>query len=455
MAWHRIDAETATVVAGAAATPAERQLAKTGQGRLWLWFGLGIFVTIGVSSMLLAQSRPEPSTPDEALTRRLELLLRSMRIARERHVLKPDNQQLLNGAIRGLLDKLDPEAVLYTPEDLGKAQVAGAHLAFSTGITVQRLAIPPRGTGPAYRITGTSDGSPAARAGLRAGDLIAQIDGIPTAGISAADIRAKSLESRDAGFVELSIIRGPTGPALDIALEREPRQAPNNSLIRMPDGTALLRIAAFNAKFRIGSERNDFSLNLAPIGDALAVIIDLRDLGGGTRDDAIAFADAFLETGTIVTLESRAGKGSQSFKARTGDVARGKPVAILVNGGTSQAAEIVAAALQANKRAMLFGTQTAGRGSDYRVFDLGNGRGSILLKAERYISPAGHNLDKSGIKPDVEIKQGKDPALSACREIDRPGEGADGQCERRPVAHDATLQAALAHVSGQAKTAKP
>ena len=131
-----------------------------------------------------------------------------------------------------------------------------------------------------------------------------------------------------------------------------------------------------------------------------------------------------------------------------------KPIVVLINAGTALQGEIVAAALQENKRATLFGAPTAGLGYTPSFVALPGDQGALYLRTERYLSPTGRPLDKAGIKPDIEIKAAKDDA-AACREIDKPADNGDGQCERRPVSEDAVLQAALAHLSGLAAVASP
>ena len=218
-------------------------------------------------------------------------------------------------------------------------------------------------------------------------------------------------------------------------------------------GLLLLRgrfgpVAASDIELSVGAALR--SANAALSG----LILDLRDTSGGSIDQAIQIADAFLEAGIITTLETR-GAAAITHRARSGDIAGGKPIVVLINAGTTSAAEILAAALQDNKRATLIGSKSAGLGSTSTFVPLAGNRGAIRMKTGRYLTPSGRPLDKSGIKPDIEIKPAKDDAASACREVDMPAENGDGQCERRPVRDDPVLQAAIAHLTGLAASAKP
>ena len=398
-----------------------------------------------------AEAPPSADAAEKALTPRLRQMLQVMKIARDRHLLRPENPQMIEGAVRGMLARLDPEAELYTPEDLRRTQVPATQL-LTVGIVVKRLAMPPRSTGPAFRIVGTRDGSPAARAGLRAGDLIARIDGVPTADLLLLDLAVDRL-SGTAGFVELSILRGSPGQPIDVILPREAETSQAVSLSTMPGGVVVLRVGNLNA----GAARQlEQQLNaaLAPLGkDFRGLVLDLRDTPAGLADEAIGVADAFLETGAITTKESRS-TAAEPVQARPGDISGGKPIAVLINAGTAKAGEIVAAALHENKRATLFGGPTAGLGYTPSLVPLPNNQGALYLRTEHYLSPSGRPLDKAGIKPDIEIKAAKDDA-AACREVDKPADDGEGQCVRKPGSEDAVLQAALAHLSGLAAAAQP
>lgn len=404
---------------------------------------------------LSAQTQSPDDAAEAALTPRLKQMLNVMRIARSRHLLKPENPEMIDGAIRGLLARLDPDAELYMPADMARmgATARARSNSNSIGIDVRKLAMPPRSTGPAYRIVGTADGSPAARAGLREGDLVARIDGIPTAELLSADLGFDK-RPRNRGAFEFSIVRGPSNVPIEIVLGPEARRSDAVVATPLPMGLLLLRVGQFDAEMTAGLKRWLEPTQATLDAPLRGLILDLRDISAGLIDQSIGTADLFLDTGIIVTLETRSA-AAIPYPAKPGDIIAGKPIVVLINAGTAGAAEILAAALQDNKRATLIGSKSAGLGSVSSFVSLPGNRGAIRMKTGRYLSPSGRPLDKAGIKPDIEIKPAATDAAAACREVDKPADDGDGQCERRAVADDTVMQAAIAYLSAISTATKP
>ena len=410
-----------------------------------------------------ASSQQPPQDPAEAaLTPRLKSMLQAMKIARERHFLKPENPQLLEGAIRGLLTRLDPEAELMTAADMRSLQV-GSGARYDLGLTVRRLAVAQRDVAPGYRVVSARDGSPAARAGLRAGDLVSHVDGVPSSEIPRSKL-ATMLAASDAGFLALRVLRQPGSVPVDLLLQRELVRPPGVEIKLLGSGIAHIRVSELD-----DTAAQKLSRGMTAAHDALGdrfsgVILDLRDTAGGLLDPAVAVADAFLDAGTIGTVEGRSPSAKASttpktYQARSGDIAKGKPIVVLINAGTARSGEVLAAALKDNGRATLLGTPSQGLAGVQSFVMLGaNGnRGVLFMTTERYLAPSGAPINKGGVKPDKTVPAV--PALPAvatevtCRDGDRPETDGAGQCVRRSLAEDAVLRAALDHLHGASAAA--
>jgi carboxyl-terminal processing protease len=198
---------------------------------------------------------------------------------------------------------------------------------------------------------------------------------------------------------------------------------------------AYIRISAFNEKtsHEIKKTLNQLSTQ-AGIKSVKGYIIDLRNNPGGLLDQAIFVSDAFLETGEIVSTRGRKAEETQLFIARPGDLAKGKPIIVLINGGSASASEIVAGALQDHKRATIIGTRSFGKGSVQTIIPLGPGNGALRLTTARYFTPSGRSIQAKGITPDIEVLQAVPEEINA--RIDLRGESslrghlkADGQEE--------------------------
>jgi len=198
---------------------------------------------------------------------------------------------------------------------------------------------------------------------------------------------------------------------------------------------AYIRISAFNEKTtdEIKKALNQLSTQIS-IKNLKGYVVDLRNNPGGLLDEAISVSDAFLEAGEIVSTRGRKAEETQRFIAQPGDLARGKPIIVLINGGSASASEIVAGALQDHKRAIIIGTRSFGKGSVQTIIPLGPGNGALRLTTARYYTPSGRSIQAKGITPDIEVQQDVPEEIKA--RIDLRGESslrghlkADGQEE--------------------------
>lgn len=396
---------------------------------------------VAQSKPLPPASKPAPPLSEAQFTSRLEAMLKAMKAARERHVLKPETPQLIDGAIRGLLAKLDPEAEIVAEKDIP----TGSGSVLSTGLSLRRLAVAPRQQTPGYRVVSARDGSPAARAGLRPGDAITHVDDRPTGELSRIAVEAL-LWSERLGSVTLTVQRGDGNP-IHLVLDREPRSTLRQAAT-VVSGNVILRVSIFD-ELTVRNVTADIAGARQTLGSGLrGVVLDLRDNPGGLFDQAVAFVDALLDSGRIVDVEGRKSESRRSFNARPGDIAHGLPVVLLVNGGTARVAEVAVAALQDAKRARVVGTKTAGLGAAQTFVRIGGQEKGLMLfiTTERYLSPAGNRLDKAGLVPDISLED-RDAGLT-CRDRDIAEANSEGLCVARLPAHDRAIAAALALLDG-------
>jgi carboxyl-terminal processing protease len=349
-----------------------------------------------------------------------------------------DDADIVNATINGMLASLDAHSSYMDPRSFaelltkprGDGAGIGAELTLKDGLP---------------QIVSPTDDGPAARAGLRAGDIIASFDDEPTDGLTLGQVRAKS--------------RGPVGSRLRIKAFRKGRDQPIDvEIVREMPTTAALRAQAIGdvayVRFPAFNEQTTESLKKA-IADLQAgigenrlkgYVIDLRNNPGGLLDQAISVADAFLERGDIVSTRGRIAEESQRFVARTGDLAKGKPIIVLINGGSASASEIVAAALRENGRATLVGTRSFGQGLVATVMPLGAGNGALRLTTSRFLTPSGRIIHGKGIQPDIEVLQ---DVPDEVRKPTEAGAGGGSQSYVPPDAKDdKALQAALALLRG-------
>ncbi|MBU6379134.1 MAG: S41 family peptidase [Gammaproteobacteria bacterium] len=311
---------------------------------------------------------------------------------RREYVDEVPDTRLLDGALRGLLAGLDSHSAYLDPreyEDLRRGAAGnypgiGIEVAAKNGfIEVQR----------------PLEDSPAARAGIRAGDLILRIDGEPVGQNVAAAI--DQMRGPAGSLVRLTVRRAAADELVDVVLERARVEVHSVSGSRLEPRYAYLRIAAFS-----DTTPGDFELTVQRLRreqpDLRGVVIDLRNNPGGVLEAAVAVADAMLDTGNIVVARGRAADARFRMDARAGQLLDGVDIAVLVNGASASAAEIVAGALKDNGRALLVGRRTYGKGSVQSVIPLSDGH-AIKLTTSRYATPSGAYINERGIAPDVAL----------------------------------------------------
>jgi carboxyl-terminal processing protease len=308
------------------------------------------------------------------------------------------NDRLMDKAVRGMVSALDPHSHFLDADEYAQVQAETAGRYPGIGIEVAATA---RGVEVLQPIEGT----PAAVAGIRSGDVILSIDG--------RDVHPEALEQA------IADLRGPAGSTVHLSIRREGLAAPLDYDIRreqvavhsvttelLGEGYGYLRIALFN-----DATAQDVADGLRDLvrqsGRNLAgLVIDLRNNPGGLLESAVAVADDFLDSGNIVSAEGRTADARFRRDARPGDLLAGAPVVVLVNGNSASSAEILAGALKDNHRAQLLGRRSYGKGSVQTVFPLSAGR-AVKLTTSRYFTPSGASINEVGIEPDV-VVEGED-----------------------------------------------
>lgn len=315
------------------------------------------------------------------------------------YVDKVDDKTLIKGAISGMLAALDPHSAYETGLDYDnlRIQTSGSYGGLGLSVTMEDGAV---------KVMTPQKDTPAWRAGVKSGDYITHINGKLIYGES-LDEAIQEMRGPPGSKITITLIRPGHDKPIDVAIVRE-RIVQKPVTWEVKNGIGVINILTFSENTGeatkaaiLGIEK---SLGHAPLG----YIVDLRDNGGGLRDEAVNVADNFLNYGEIVSERGREKSDIQRFYAHNGDYAHGLPVIVLTNAGTASASEIVAGALQDHHRALIMGVRSFGKGSVQTVLDLGNNT-ALRLTTSRYYTPSGRSVQEGGIEPDIKVPQLTDP----------------------------------------------
>jgi len=307
------------------------------------------------------------------------------------------DQKLLENAIRGMLDNLDPHSAYLASEDFQQLQESTSGEFGGLGIEVGLEA-------GVLKIISPLDDSPASRAGIQAGDLILRLDGQPTQGMSMLEAVNK-MRGKPGEKIRLTLVRG-DGQPFDVELTRALIKAKSVRSRLLEDGYGYLRIS----QFQQGSGKETASalskLKKANAGKPLrGLVLDLRNNPGGVLQAAVEVVDQFVESGLITYTKGRLDGSDLRFFASGKDSSEGVPLVVLINEGSASASEIVAGALQDHHRAVLMGTTSFGKGSVQTILPLSQGR-ALKLTTALYYTPNGRSIQAQGIVPDVQVSRG-------------------------------------------------
>jgi carboxyl-terminal processing protease len=354
---------------------------------------LGALVSVKLAGPVLAEEAETRKTIYE----QLDLFGDIFERIRSEYVEEVSSKDLIEAAIDGMLTSLDPHSSYLSADDAAKmrVQTRGEFGGLGIEVTQQEGFV---------KVVSPIDGTPADAAGMEAGDFITHVDGQSLLGLTLDEA--------------VGMMRGPVGSEIIITVVREGEDEPFDVSIirdtikltavraRTEGDTIVLRITTFNDQTypNLVSGLEKQVEEAGGMGNINGIVLDLRNNPGGLLNQAIRVSDAFLEKGEIVSTRGRYSEDSERYNAKSGDLANGKPIVVLINGGSASASEIVAGALQDHRRAIVVGTRSFGKGSVQTVMPL-RGEGAMRLTTSRYYTPSGRSIQALGVSPNIIVEQ--------------------------------------------------
>jgi carboxyl-terminal processing protease len=350
-------------------------------------------VAVQPSRLALSSARAAQAGSYRALT----LFRGVFEQVRAHYVEKPDDRKLIESAIDGMLNGLDPHSSYMDSRSFldMEAETRGEFGGLGIEVTLVNGFI---------NVVSPIDDTPAAKAGIRAGDIITHLDGEPIQGLT-LDQAIEKMRGPEHSVIRLRITRRGEEAPIEIAITRARIQVRSVRTKVEGGDVGFIRVTQFTEQTTDGVRTAIRQIASQIPNDKLkGYVIDLRNNPGGLLDQAISVSGAFLERGEIVSIRGR-DLETERFRARASDLTKGKPVIVLINGGSASASEIVAGALQDRRRATLIGTRSFGKGSVQTIIPLGAGNGALRLTTARYFTPSGRSIQAKGISPDIEVVQ--------------------------------------------------
>jgi carboxyl-terminal processing protease len=353
----------------------------------------GIVLTTQVAAPLLAQEADKKVNVYE----QLDLFGDIFERIRAQYVEEVDEGDLIEAAINGMLTSLDPHSSYLSPDDANdmRVQTRGEFGGLGIEVTQEEGFV---------KVVSPIDGTPADEAGIEAGDFITHVDGESILGF-ALDEAVELMRGPVGSEIIVTIVREGEGEPFDVSIVRDTIKL-TAVRSRAEGQTVVLRVTTFNDQTTPNLEEK-LAKEVEELGGMENVngfVIDLRNNPGGLLTQAIRVSDAFLEKGEIVSTRGRDPADGDRFNATPGDLAMGKPVVVLINGGSASASEIVAGALQDHRRAIVIGTKSFGKGSVQTVMPL-RSNGAMRLTTARYYTPSGRSIQALGVSPDIIVEQ--------------------------------------------------
>jgi carboxyl-terminal processing protease len=365
----------------------------TAKTRTGLFLALGIAIGIGITlgqGVFAKRDVQEGDLPLDDLRTFVEILNR----VKSDYVEPVKDKDLLENAIRGMLDGLDPHSAYLSPDEFKEITVSTSGKFGGLGIEVQMQ-------NGFVRVVAPIDDTPAQKAGVQSGDVIIRIDETPVKGLTLIDA-VKMMRGEPGSKVTLTLLRENVEQPFKLTLTRAIIHVLSVKSRLLEPGYGYLRITQFSTDTGelLGAELT--KLRQENKGDLKGLVLDLRNNPGGVLNAAVDVSDAFLDKGPIVSIKGRVPETNKEFDATQGDLLGGKPIVVLVNGGSASASEIVAGALQDQGRAVIMGSKTFGKGSVQTILPLQN-NAALKLTTARYYTPKGRSIQAEGIDPDIQI----------------------------------------------------
>jgi carboxyl-terminal processing protease len=314
------------------------------------------------------------------------------------YVEKPDDSKLVEQAINGMLNGLDPHSSYMDPKSFRDMQIQTRGEFGGLGIEVTM-------EDGLVKVVSPIDETPAAKAGVMANDIIVKLDEDQVQGLT-LNQAVEKMRGPVNTKIKLTIMRKGQEKPIEVSIMRDIIRVRSVRMRIEGDDVGYIRLSQFNEQTTEGLKKSIADITAQISNDKLkGYILDLRNNPGGLLDQAISVSDAFLERGEIVSTRGRNAEETQRYSARAGDLTKSKPVIVLINGGSASASEIVAGALQDHKRATILGTRSFGKGSVQTIIPLGNNNGALRLTTARYYTPSGKSIQAKGIVPEIEVLQ--------------------------------------------------
>ena len=353
----------------------------------------GVLATTQIAGPLLAQEADKQDNVYE----QLDLFGDIFERIRSQYVEDVDTSELIEAAIDGMLTSLDPHSSYLSPDDAiaMRVQTRGEFGGLGIEVTQEEGFV---------KVVSPMDGTPADEAGMLAGDFITHVDGESLLGLTLDDAVGKMRGPVGAEII-ITVVREGEGEPFDVSIIRDTIEL-QAVRARTQGDTVYLRITTFNDK-TTPNLKEKLAEEVAALGgfdNVNGFVIDLRNNPGGLLTQSIRVSDAFLEEGEIVSTRGRNPAEGDRFNATPGDLAQGKPIVVLINGGSASASEIVAGALQDHRRAIVIGTKSFGKGSVQTIMPL-RGDGAMRLTTARYYTPSGRSIQALGVSPDIIVEQ--------------------------------------------------
>jgi carboxyl-terminal processing protease len=353
----------------------------------------GVLLTTQIAGPLIAQEADRKASVYE----QLDLFGDIFERIRSQYVETVDEGELIEAAINGMLTSLDPHSSYLAPKDFGDMQVQTKGEFGGLGIEVTQEE-------GFVKVVSPIDGTPAADAGIQSGDFITHVNGESVLGLN-LDQAVELMRGPIGSEITITVVREGTPEPFDVSIVRDTIKL-TAARGRLEGTTAVLRVTTFNEQTypNMADALKKAAEEAGGMDKITGVVLDLRNNPGGLLTQAILVSDAFLDKGEIVSTRGRDPQDSDRYNATPGDLAQGKPMVVLINGGSASASEIVAGALQDHRRAVVIGTKSFGKGSVQTIIPL-RGEGAMRLTTARYYTPSGRSIQALGVSPDIVVAQ--------------------------------------------------
>ena len=352
----------------------------------------GAVMTTQVAGPLIAQEASKKATVYE----QLDLFGDIFERIRSQYVEDVDEADLIEAAINGMLTSLDPHSSYLAPDDAAdmRVQTRGEFGGLGIEVTQEEGFV---------KVVSPIDDTPAAKAGLESGDFITHVDGESLMGLTLDEAVGK-LRGPLGTTIKITIVRPDSGEPFDVDITRDVVRV-KSSRVRLEGNIAVIRMSQFNEQSypNMMDGLDDVYEEIDGEENIEGYVLDLRNNPGGLLTTAIEVSDAFLEEGEIVSTRGRHETDSGRANATKGDVANGKPLVVLINGGSASASEIVAGALKDHHRAVIVGTPSFGKGSVQTIIPIAE-RAAIKMTTARYYTPSGRSIQNFGVEPDIFVE---------------------------------------------------